>query len=258
MKNLLREKMEAHEQLRGTHVCMSDSSICELIGGLGFDFIWIDMEHSYLSCETVHRHIIAARAANTASLIRLPQDDLTVTKKVLEMGPDAVIFPMITSAGQADKLIRTTLYPPDGDRGFGPMRAIRYGLDDAVEYIDKKSLDLCRFIQIEHKDAVENLEELVQNPFIDGYIFGPNDLSGSIGKLGRMYDPECVALIQKAAGILKHHGKNFGVSLGGCEEGALRFWKELGANILSSGTDYRYILNGAKAVYNTIKMVQEE
>ncbi len=73
---------------------------------------------------------------------------------------------------------------------------------------------MCRFIQIEHKDAVENLEEIIKNPYIDGYIFGPNDLSGSLGMLGCPFREEPLAMIKHTIRVLKENGKYTEVSIG--------------------------------------------
>ena len=253
MKNLLREKVDACATMFGSHIWLNDPSVCELLGTVGYDYIWIDMEHSYLSYEAAFSHIVASHAAGTASLVRVPQDDFASIKKVVDMGPDAIVFPMVSSREQADRLIEATLYPPIGKRGFGPMRASRYGCDDMAEYIETESKKLCRFVQIEQLSAIECLEEIVESPYIDGYIFGPNDLSGSIGRLGCIYDEENVGMIRKGAKLLKRYHKNIGISLGDASEDQLRLWKEMGFNMISSGTDFTHILNGAKNTLQALK-----
>lgn len=92
------------------------------------------MKHSYLSLENLIGHIIAIKNTGTAVIVRVPQDDFTFAKKVLEMGVDGSIFPMVKTAEQAKKLIDYTLYPPYGNRGFGPMNAVDFGFDDALKY----------------------------------------------------------------------------------------------------------------------------
>lgn len=257
--NVLKEKLKKHEKISGTHISLSEPLVCDMIGNLGFDFVWIDMEHSYLSYNDVNNHIIAAKASNVASLIRVPQDDGTAVKKILEMGPDAILFPMVSSIEQVNRLIDMTLYPPYGHRGFGPMRAIRYGLDDIGEFIDTTHKDICRFIQIEQACVIDELEKYVQNEYIDAFIFGPNDLSGSINKLGHMYCDENLDLIKKGTEILKRHNKNFGVSITDYSEETLRFWREeFGMNILSAGADYVHILNGAAQTIKNIHSVWSE
>ena len=253
--NILKEKIKQKKPICGTHVSLSDPSICEIIGNLGYDFIWIDMEHTYIDYKMLAIHLNAAKAARTPVIVRVPADDFTATKKVLEMGIDGIIFPMIQNAGQANRLISVTLYPPAGTRGFGPIRAIRYGLDDVHEYISHSSFDICRFIQIEHKDAVDDLNKIIKNPYIDGFIFGPNDLSGSIGELGNVFGDNTTGLIKKAIQILKDADKTIGVSTGDTNCSTLEHWHALGINMISAGADYNYILTSACETLKNIKKV---
>jgi 4-hydroxy-2-oxoheptanedioate aldolase len=236
---------------------MNDPCISEIIGHLGFDFIWIDTEHSAIDNQTLHSLLIGAKATGVPAVVRVPWNDSTATKKVLEMGPDGIIFPLVNTPEEADYLMKLCLYPPLGNRGFGPQRAIRYGLDHVEEYVNKTSQDLCRFIQIESETAVKNLPEIVKNPYIDGYIFGPNDLSGSIGELGNVYGARTTALIDEAIEILKSAGKPFGVSTGSTDKEILKYWHDKGMSIISSGADYAHILNGAKHVLSTLRSVQQ-
>lgn len=111
MKNILKKKIMNKEILYGTHVNLADPCICDIVGRLGYDFIWVDMEHSYLSYKDLLSHIIAAKGTGTPVIVRIPQNDLTATKKILEMGPDGVIFPMVRSKEEIDRLMGYTLYP---------------------------------------------------------------------------------------------------------------------------------------------------
>lgn len=255
--NALKVKLQAQQNLAGTHITMSDPCISELIGYLGFDFLWIDTEHTSIDYHILHSLLMGAKAAETPAVVRLPSMDPTVTKKVLEMGPDGVIFPMVNTAEEADYLMKLCLYPPLGNRGFGPRRAIRYGLDNVQEYIDHSSKEICRFIQIESETAVKNLPEIVKNTYIDGYIFGPNDLSGSIGELGNVFGERTSKLIDEAIEILKDAGKPFGVSTGSTDEAVLKYWHAKGMGIISSGADYEHILTGAKQVIHKLRNIQQ-
>lgn len=174
MNNILKKKIINKDRLYGTHVNLADPGICDIVGRIGYDFIWVDMEHTYLSYEALLSHIIAAKGTGTPVIVRAPQDDLTATKKILEMGVDGIIFPMVRSKDEIDRLIGYTLYPPYGSRGFGPIGAIHYGVDDVNKYVKENNVELCRFIQIEHKDLVDNIAEIAENEYIDGFIFGPN------------------------------------------------------------------------------------
>ncbi len=251
--NTLRKKIENKEKIHGTLVSLTDPALCEIIGNAGFDCVWIDMEHTYMSCKEVLCHLNAAKSVDMPAVVRLPQYDLTFTKKVLEMEPDGIIFPMVRTAEEVKNLIDMTLYPPLGNRGFGPMRAIGYGSVNAKEYTDKKSLELCRLMQIEHIDCVENLEEIVKIPYVDGFIFGPNDLSGSVGDMLNVFGEDTVKYMKKAVEILKKHGKYFGIACGADEE-TLKFWTRFEPDMIFAGADWNFVYS---AGCDTLKKLQK-
>ncbi len=106
---MLKEKLQNHQKTIGTHINLNDIAVGRIAGLAGYDFVWVDMEHSYLSYESLMNLIVAVKAGGSNVIVRAPQDDLTATKKILEMGPDGIIFPMIRTAEEADRLISYTL-----------------------------------------------------------------------------------------------------------------------------------------------------
>jgi len=172
------------------------------------------------------------------------------------MGPDGIIFPMVHSAEEAKELLSYTLYPPYGKRGFGPQRAIRYGIDNVKNYIGEGHLDMCRFVQIEHFEAVDDIENIAKIPYLDGIIFGPFDLSGSINKLGDVFGEENTKLIKRTIEVVKQYGKTIGVSMGPSDVDTLKHWRDLGINMISSGSDFTYILEGATKTLENLRKVQ--
>ena len=151
--------------------------------------------------------------------------------------------------------MKSTLYPPLGNRGCGPLRAVLYGETKIKEYIDDQLNNLCRFIQIESVTAVENLPEMLKNPYIDGFIFGPFDLSGTIGRLSEVYCEENMSLIREAVEILKANGKYIGMAMTSTEESEQRKWYDLGADMITSGADYDYICREAKKNVEQLRRV---
>ena len=245
--NVLRKKIENKEKICGTIVSLTDPAHCEIIGNAGYDFIWIDTEHTYMSHKEVLCHLNAARSTGTSAIVRLPQNDLTATKKILEMDPDGIIFPMSRTAEEVRSLIDMTLYPPYGSRGFGPMRAIKYGAADVKEYTSEKSLETLRFVQIEHIDFIDNLEEIVKIPFIDGFIFGPNDLSGSLSMLGDVFDDKVTEAINRAIKILRNNGKYIGLAVGMSDD-VLKYWSQFDVDMITAGADWNFIYEHSKLV----------
>jgi 2-dehydro-3-deoxyglucarate aldolase/4-hydroxy-2-oxoheptanedioate aldolase len=252
----LKEKLRTLEFVVGMHTSLNDSSITELCGGVGFDFIWIDTEHSALDLYSLETHLIAAKAAGVSSLVRIPWNDPIMAKRVMEMGPTGIIFPVINTPEEMDKAMKSTLYPPLGTRGFGPVRALNYGLGDANEYITKKSLDMVRCVQIESYIAIENLEEMSKNPYVDCFVFGPCDLSGSIGELNQIFEKNTQGLMKQAIKILKKAGKSIGISTGSDDPAVLKHWFDIGINVISAGTDYLHIASGSKKVLNILRSIK--
>lgn len=242
----------------GTHVSLSDPSICEILGYLDFDYIWVDMEHTYIDCEQLYIHLNAARAVGANVIVRIPQNDFITLKRVMEMGVDGVIFPMIKSVEEAKRAIDWTFYPPIGNRGFGPRKPIKYGFGDVNEYIEKGSLEMCRFIQIEHIAATECIEELAEIEGIDGFIFGPCDLAGSIGQLEHPYDGPAVELTKRTIHILQEKKKYIGVSTGSFDEEIIRHFSSMGIHMISAGADTDYLLYGAKKALENLTKVHKQ
>ena len=183
----LKQKIANKKNIFGTLVNIPAMCVAEIMGYCDYDYLWVDLEHSSISIEQCYAQLVAAKSVGKQVLVRVPQNDLTYTKKVLEMGPDGIIFPMVHNAAEAEELLSHTLYPPYGTRGFGPQRAVRYGADDDLEYLKSGPKDLCRFLQIECKTFVDDLEKIIDNPFIDGFILGFADLSGSINEIGDFF-----------------------------------------------------------------------
>ncbi len=249
----LKDRIENKELLCGTHINLNDPCISKIVAKLGFDYIWIDMEHSYLSYENLMMHMNTIQAYGVPVIVRAPQNDFTATKKILEMGPDGIVFPMIKTAEQANELIAYTLYPPYGNRGYGPNGATAFGVEDVQEYIHNNHKDMCRFIQIEHKDCVDNLEEIIKNPYIDGYIFGANDLSGSIGELTKVYDKGTDDLIERAIAILKKNGKYISLSTDTRDAEKIKYWHDKGISMISAASDLGSLTLATRQILEALK-----
>ena len=249
----LLQKMKHGELVVGTHVNLSDLSVSEQLGVLGFEFVWIDYEHAPLDRQTVMNHIIACKAGNTAAFVRLPWNDPVLAKPILEMGPDGLVFPFIRTAEEAEAAVAACRYPPKGIRGFGPRRANRYGTLSNDEYLATVDSSLLKIMQIEHIDAVNNLEEILAVDGVDTIVVGTNDLSGSIGLLGQTRHPEVLALLDTIAAKCKKAGVPLGISMG-FDKANVADWIRRGASWMGVGNDVSYI---AQAGSETIKIVKE-
>ena len=253
-----REKLLNGDPLVGMEIALCDPAVTELIGQQGFDFLWIDTEHSAIDYQTVLMHIIAAHSAGTASIIRIPFNEVFLAKRVLEMGPDGIIFPQITSAEDARKAINACLYPPLGERGFGPRRACGYGKMPLDEYVAKAPELTARIIQIEHVGLYNELDEALKIEGIDAFMIGPCDLAGSIGRVNDIYCPEVLGMIDTIVEKCRAAGKTVGIAVGSMAEKDLEFWRDRGFNFMSSAGDMSMMFWASQAHYETLRRVYGE
>ena len=240
----LKEKLRAGRRVVGTHLSLGNFVLADAYAQMGYDYIWIDTEHTAVDYEELLRCVTIVRARGCAAVVRAHVEEPGHVKRILEMGVDGVVFPNLETAAQVDEAVRSTYYPPRGFRGFGPLGAVRYGLDSADDYIRRED-ELCRFVQIERKAAVDALDGILAVPGIDALIIGPCDLSGSVGKLNRIYDEENVALVKEVVRRAEAAGMPVGVSVGALDEREQRFWMEIGCRMISAGADFDFAVRGA-------------
>ncbi|MEZ5001284.1 MAG: aldolase/citrate lyase family protein, partial [Bacteroidales bacterium] len=167
----------------------------EIMSMAGFDWVMIDMEHSTLSLDAVQKHIQALRPGVT-SIVRVPTNDDTWIKRVLDTGCDGIMVPMVKTRQEAERAVKSLLYPPDGSRSVGISRAHRYGID-FTGYVFGRSHDLKILVQIEHIEGVNNLDDILSVKGISGIFIGPYDLSASMRMMGKVTSPEVRAEIAK-------------------------------------------------------------
>ncbi|MCL2812990.1 MAG: aldolase/citrate lyase family protein [Oscillospiraceae bacterium] len=250
----LNEKIAKGEPVIGAHVYLADSSVTEMLGIMGNEFLWIDWEHSALDKSQIQSHLIAAKAAGIAAFVRIPWNDHVLAKPVLEMGPDGIVFPMIKTAEEARNAVAACTYPPKGARGFGPRRAVRYGMMPGGEYFEQVDSSFWKIMQIEHVEAVINLDEILKVEGVDTIVVGPNDLSGSIGLLGQLRHPEVMKLFDEIAEKCNKAGKPFGTSIGWNKQN-VEDWKRRGASWIACGSDTGYIFEAGLGTLNGVKEI---
>jgi len=205
----------------GMVITSFDPIVTELAAECGMDFVWIDMEHSPLMITNVQNMLLAVKGTNCAPFVRVPWCVNYLLKPVLDLGPAGVIIPMVNNAEIARKAVSACRYPVHGgERGFATRRQNGFNGIPISEYIATSEHDPMVIVQIEHKEAVENIDEILAVPGIDSVCIGPYDLSTSYGKPGRFDDPEIIAAIDH----VRERTKAAGVMLGGyC--GNQDFWQ---------------------------------
>lgn len=196
-KNPLKEKLRQGRAAVGCWIQTTSSDAAEILSMAGFDFLLIDHEHGQATLPQAIDQLRAMKGTDTASLMRVPWNDLVYIKRALDAGIEGIMVPMIETAEQARAAVAACLYPPTGMRGAaGTMRSAAYGY--AKDYHAQANDNVLVVLQIESAKAVDNIAEIAAVPGVDALFIGPRDLSGSIGKLGRFDDPEVQALQKRA------------------------------------------------------------
>lgn len=193
----------------GSWITLNNPSIAEIMADAGFDWLCIDLEHSVTDYYEAQQLIVAIQSKGIKAFVRVGENNVRIIKRVLDAGADGIIVPSVNSKADAVKAVNAVKYPPHGTRGVGLARAQKYGFG-FDEYRDNISKKIELIAQIEHINAIEELEEILGTDGIDGTFIGPYDLSGSIGKPGSFDDPEVKSALQKYEDITSRYDKLIG------------------------------------------------
>ncbi|WP_458210433.1 HpcH/HpaI aldolase family protein [Haladaptatus sp. NG-SE-30] len=182
MNNNLKRSLEERTDPTGTWLSIGHPAVAEVCASLDLEFVLIDTEHTSMHLETVENMVRAVDASdgNTETVVRVPWNDPVRLKRVLDLGVQGVMVPMIETAEEARTLIDATQYPPQGSRGIAGGRAASYGLN-FEEYVKNANDSILTIVQIETKRGLENVEDIASVDGVDALFVGPADLSGSLG-----------------------------------------------------------------------------
>lgn len=243
-----KDKILQPTPLHGIIVTMSLPSAIEALSECGLDWLWIDMEHAPLSLMDVQQ-MLQAKSKACAALVRIPKNTDEWIQRVLDLGVEGIIVPHVNNQAEAERAIASSLYPPDGTRSVGSARANRYGMDPSY----KKEANSKRlvFMQIEHREAVKNIEAIVQVPGLDGIIVGPYDLSGSFDKLGQIEDPEVLEAIEQVVTTCKRFKKPIGIFAKYILDA--KRYLEQGFQLVATGIDMNYLWGSVKETVDQLK-----
>lgn len=194
----LKRRMHDREPVLGTWITLGHPAIGEMLVDAGFDWLVIDMEHSAIGIAEAAELIRVISLSGGVPLVRLPDHSPTLIKRVMDAGAAGVVAPDVRSAEQAEGIVAAVRYPAAGRRGVGLARAQEYGLGFEA-YRAWQETGSIVVVQIEHVDAVRDLDAILSTPGVDGCIVGPYDLSGSMGIPGELSDPGVEASVAKVA-----------------------------------------------------------
>jgi len=206
----LKKRIANGEPVLGSWITLAHPAIAEIMARAGFDWLAVDLEHSVITIREAEELIRVIELCGVAPLVRLSWNDPVQIKRVMDAGAQGVIVPMVNSAEQARAAVAAVRYPARGTRGVGLARAQGYGTRFA-QYKDWLEDNATVIVQVEHIEAVRNLEEILAVDGVDGFIVGPYDLSGSLGLPGAFDHPDMLAAMARIREVAAAVGARSGI-----------------------------------------------
>lgn len=243
-----RQRLIAGERLISTMITLASAEIAEVLAGVGFDWFFLDNEHSPLEALDLQR--VIRGAGSTPCVVRVSHSAETPIKKALDIGAAGVIAPMVNSAKQAAQVVSWARYAPLGTRGVGLGRAQGYGLK-FQEYVNTANGLVAVIVQCEHIDAVHDIEAIVRVPGVDAVLVGPYDLSASLGRLGDLTHPEVVAAIDRVTAACRAAAMPLGIF--GLSANAVHPYLERGYTLIVAGADVVLLSTAASQLLAQVK-----
>ena len=240
----LKNKLKNNQLTIGSWIMMNDPMSIEVMALAKFEWLVVDIEHTSIDLKSTQLLINTIQAKNIKALVRVSKNEEVIIKKVLDMGADGVIVPMVNSRQDAQQAVEYAKYPPQGKRGVGLYRASGYGtkFEEYKKWVEE---ELVIIAQIEHIDAVNNIDEILQVGGIDGTIIGPYDLSGSMGYPGEFERDDVKEAVQKVLDRCKALGIPSGFHVVDTDPKKLQEKINQGCTFLAYGIDYFFMRDAA-------------
>ncbi len=208
-ENPVKTQLKRGQSVFGVVITVNSVEVAAQIATLGFDFLWIEMEHAPITLETLRNIVLATRGLPAVPFARPPVNELWTAKRVLDAGVLGVIFPFTRTPELARQAVAACRYPPAGLRGSG-ARLAQVRWPPAEGYYDFADENVLVVAMVEDISAVTHIEEIAATPGLDVLFIGTSDLSFSLGLRGRQDHPKLDAAVRKILAAGKKHGKTVG------------------------------------------------
>jgi 2-keto-3-deoxy-L-rhamnonate aldolase RhmA len=215
--NPVRARLQAGQPVTGLTITTPSVEIAAHAATLGFHFLWVEMEHSPLTLETLRLMVLATRGLPAAVFARVPVIELWTAKRVLDQGVHGVIFPFTSNAEKAARAAAACRYPPTGRRGSGAGAATRTWPQPG-NYYDSADQHVMTICVVEEAAALDEIDSIAAAPGVDAIFIGTSDLSFSLGLRGKQNEPELEHAIERIAQAAHRNGKYLGRPAGTPEQ----------------------------------------
>ncbi|GIW08495.1 MAG: 2,4-dihydroxyhept-2-ene-1,7-dioic acid aldolase [Dehalococcoidia bacterium] len=239
----LKQKLQSRQPTFGSWIVSYDVTVAETMAYAGFDWLIFDLEHAPISLERLEAMLMVFKGLDCVPIVRVPWNDITSTKVVLDIGAEAIMLPMINSREEAERAVRLCKFPPRGVRGINPRRANAQGEGD--RYLLDANERVMVIVQIEHIDAVEHAEEILTTPGVDVALIGRADLTGSMGLAPDWRNPRVEEAVEHVLATAVRLG--IPAALHAADEREAAYWIERGAAMIWTSGDLAYLQSAAVA-----------
>ena len=245
--NILKKALEEGKTVFGPFCKILDPAVAELAALAGFDFVIIDMEHGPYTIETVQQMLRAAESRGITAVVRVTKNSETSILRVLDIGAQCIQVPQISTAKDAEKVVKSAMFHPKGERGMCRyVRAGDYTAIDKAEHFGRANESILTIIHIEGVEGLENLPSILRCDGIDVIFLGPYDLSQSCGVPGQVHHEKVVKRMEEAVALARKSGKVVGTFVESVEDA--KKWAEIGVQYISYAVDTGLILNAFKNI----------
>ena len=243
LENPLKIMLREGKAVIGSTITVASAETAAQVAALGFDFLWIEMEHSPITLETLRNIILATRGLKAVPITRVPVNELWTAKRVLDAGSLGVIFPFCSTPELARQAVAACKYPPHGRRGSGPgLAAFRW---PAVEgYHTFADNNVLVVIIVEEERAVEQIDAIAATPGVDVIFVGTSDLSFSMGYRGQSDHPRVQEALKKVVAAGKANGKFLGLPVKDSDQ--IKKYIDQGFQWFQTATELGLMARGAR------------
>ena len=255
-KNKLKQIFSEGKAVVNGWLQIPSSFSAEVMAHQGWDSLTIDMQHGVIDYPNALQMLQAISTTDVVPMARVNWNEPGQIMKILDAGSYGVICPMVNNREEAEKFVQACLYPPKGYRSLGPIRGLLYGGSDYAKHADKEILKLA---MIETKEALDKLDKIMSTPGLDGIYIGPADLSLAIDTEPGFDKEKSSPTFPVIENILKHAKKNnivAGIHNATPEYAAKMI--EMGFQLVTAGSDQRYMSDGAKSVLEKLKKIKSK
>ena len=257
-KNKVKAALGAGEIVIGSEASrIRTAELAQIFAAAGFDFVFIDMEHTSFNMETVADMIRIARLVNIVPIVRVPNAEYHFIARALDGGAQGIIVPRLTTPKQVEEVVRWVRYPPIGVRGIAltPSQT-EYETVTAKDFMDWLQRETLIVIQIERKEALENLSDMLSVPGVDVAALGCMDLSVDLGVPGETDHPAIRSSIEAVIAACQQHRVSAGMIASDID--TLSYWAGRGARFLSYSTGAAILLRAASAAVRRLREEPEQ